>query len=549
MGALPLLSYTLDDMWTQMVREGDGILRLPAQSFELGGVLVDRADKFLAAHPDAEDALRRVLTLRLATVRDDGEPTRRRAARAEFSPQEWRLVSELADFPNRLLVTIATETGETYAEVAHEAIFRRWNKLREWIAVEREFLVWRSGLEGARRAWQATPDNSKSAALLMGLALDQAQGWLAKRGPDIPSADQEFILLSRKAARRRRLRVQAVVGGLAFALVAGLIVWLNEAYVRTEWRWFTIIRPFIVARVQPYVLSAAAEQALKPGDSFRECSKDCPEMVVVPAGQFVMGSSATEPARYTDESPQHEVVLAKPFAAGKYDVTFDNWDACVAYGDCTPTSDLGWGHGQQPVIFVSWDDAQRYVAWLSKMTGKPYRLLSEAEWEYAARAGTTTVFSFGDDPAPLGDYAWYNANSGNRAQPVGQKNPTHLAFTTCKAMSGSGSRTAGTSPTTEPHPTARPGSRRTAFFAPRVAVRGAATQWRYARRTAFMAPPSTASALSASASGARLRLKSLAPHVLSLAAWHCPSWEMHSLDSQRLFFIAVLSALRSACER
>ena len=161
-GALPLLSYTLDDMWTQMVVREDGTLRLPAQSFELGGVLVDRANAFLANHPNAEDALRRVLTLRLATVREDGEPTRRRAARAEFSDEEWRLVSELADYPNRLLVTVATEAGETYAEVAHEAIFRRWDKLREWIAAEREFLAWRSGLEAARRAWQATPDDSKT---------------------------------------------------------------------------------------------------------------------------------------------------------------------------------------------------------------------------------------------------------------------------------------------------------------------------------------------------------------------------------------------------
>ena len=94
-GALPLLSYTLDDMWTQMVRRDDGTLRLPAQSFELGGVLVDRANTFLATHPGAEAALRRVLTLRCATVREDGEPTRRRAARAEFSDEEWRLVGEL----------------------------------------------------------------------------------------------------------------------------------------------------------------------------------------------------------------------------------------------------------------------------------------------------------------------------------------------------------------------------------------------------------------------------------------------------------------------
>jgi hypothetical protein len=103
-GALPLLSYTLDDMWTQMMRRDDGILRLPAQSFELSGVLVNRANDFLAERPGAEDALRRIFTLKLATVREDGEPTRRRAKRSEFSDDEWRLVSELANYPNRLLV-------------------------------------------------------------------------------------------------------------------------------------------------------------------------------------------------------------------------------------------------------------------------------------------------------------------------------------------------------------------------------------------------------------------------------------------------------------
>ena len=139
-GALPLLSYTLDDMWREMLKAGDGVLRLPAQSFELGRVLVDRANRFLAERPGAEDALRRVLTLKLATVREDGEPTRRRAARDEFSDDEWRLVSELAAHPYRLLVTVTTEAGKTYAEVAHEAIFRRWAKLREWIAARARVL-------------------------------------------------------------------------------------------------------------------------------------------------------------------------------------------------------------------------------------------------------------------------------------------------------------------------------------------------------------------------------------------------------------------------
>ncbi|MCI0736157.1 MAG: toll/interleukin-1 receptor domain-containing protein [Beijerinckiaceae bacterium] len=154
-GALPLLSYLLDDMWTSMVKKGDGVLRLPAQAIELGAVLVDRADAFLAGHPGFEDGLRRIFTLKLATVREGEVPTRRRAARSEFTDEEWRLVNELAGHPNRLLVTATPEEGETYAEVAHEAVFKRWDKLRDWIAAERVFLAWRTGLEAARRAWQA----------------------------------------------------------------------------------------------------------------------------------------------------------------------------------------------------------------------------------------------------------------------------------------------------------------------------------------------------------------------------------------------------------
>jgi hypothetical protein len=96
-GALPLLSYLLDDMWKSREANWDGVLRLPAPAIELGRVLVDRADAFMATHSDAEEMLRRIFTLKLSTVRQDGEPTRRRAARSEFSDEEWRLISELAD--------------------------------------------------------------------------------------------------------------------------------------------------------------------------------------------------------------------------------------------------------------------------------------------------------------------------------------------------------------------------------------------------------------------------------------------------------------------
>jgi formylglycine-generating enzyme required for sulfatase activity len=400
-GALPLLSYTLDDMWTHMVKANDGMLRLPAQSFELGGVLVDRADRFLATHPGAEDVLRRVLTLRLASVRDDGEPTRRRAARTELSHEEWRLVSELADYPNRLLVTVTTETGETYAEVAHEAIFRRWGRLREWIAAEREFLVWRSALEAARRAWQAAPQRSKNDALLMGFALSQAQSWLAKRGGDLPAADRQFINQSRKVARRRSWRMRLLVGGLA-APIALVLILVIVVVLAPYWRELRNERPFMLAQVRPFVLTAAAEQSLRPMDSFRECAAEtgkdyCPQMVVVPAGSFMMGGAATGQQQQGAAEPRHRVTIAEPFAVSKYELTFDEWDTCVAYGDCGSVPDSGFGRGQRPAVNINMSGVQRYLAWLSRVTGKPYRLLSEAEYEYALRGGTQTAYPWGDE--------------------------------------------------------------------------------------------------------------------------------------------------------
>ena len=138
-------------------------------------------------------------------------------------------------------------------------------------------------------------------------------------------------------------------------------------------------------------------QAMKPGRVFRDC-ETCPEMVVVPAGSFTMGSPALEEDRFDSEGPQHAVMISRAFAVGKYEVTFAEWDACVASGGCNGyrPGDRGWGRGRRPVIDVSWNDAQAFVSWLSRKTGKEYRLLSESEWEYAARAGTSGPFHFGE---------------------------------------------------------------------------------------------------------------------------------------------------------
>ena len=122
-------------------------------------------------------------------------------------------------------------------------------------------------------------------------------------------------------------------------------------------------------------------------------------MVVVPAGQYRMGSPTDEPGRYGNEGPMHAVTFSAPFAVGRYEVTFAEWDACVAAGGCGgySPSDEGWGRGRRPVIHVNWNHAKTYVAWLSQRTGHAYRLPSESEWEYVSRAGTATAYSWGTD--------------------------------------------------------------------------------------------------------------------------------------------------------
>ncbi|MGA3002574.1 MAG: formylglycine-generating enzyme family protein [Acetobacteraceae bacterium] len=138
---------------------------------------------------------------------------------------------------------------------------------------------------------------------------------------------------------------------------------------------------------------ADAQTQKAAGSLFKDCSQ-CPDMVVISPGSFIMGEDGR-----TREMPRHTVTVGYSFAVSRFDVTFDEWDACVADGGCGMyrPADAGWGRGRRPVVNVSWDDIQSYLAWISKKTGKRYRLPSEAEWEYVARAGTTTAFWWGND--------------------------------------------------------------------------------------------------------------------------------------------------------
>jgi formylglycine-generating enzyme required for sulfatase activity len=156
-----------------------------------------------------------------------------------------------------------------------------------------------------------------------------------------------------------------------------------------------------------------AVEVAGPNKMFRDCA-GCPDMVVVPAGEFIMGSPPSERGRNPDEGPQRKVTFAQPLAVAKYEVTFAQWDACVAEAGCThKPGDNEWGRGKRPVINVSWSDARQFAAWLARKTGKPYRLLTEAEWEYAAR-GTTKAIDrqspFSTGPTIKYSQANYDAN-------------------------------------------------------------------------------------------------------------------------------------------
>ena len=156
--------------------------------------------------------------------------------------------------------------------------------------------------------------------------------------------------------------------------------------------------PTSVVFAAALVSTAHAQQASlpKPGTEFQDCAI-CPKMVVLPQQSFMMGSAPSEKGRSKNEGPQRKVTIAYPLAVAKFEVSFDEWDACLADGGCREhrPEDEGRARGSLPVIDVDWFDAQAYASWLTEKTGVKYRLLSEAEWEYAARAGADTKYSWG----------------------------------------------------------------------------------------------------------------------------------------------------------
>lgn len=214
-----------------------------------------------------------------------------------------------------------------------------------------------------------------------------------------------------------------------------------------------VTRPLLAAHPAPLPIpnaDAKSEAEMKRYTELIEHSDAKIEMLPIKGGRFLMGSPATEKGRKVDEGPQHEVELS-PFWMAKCEVTWDAYEIWMADMDITrreltmtpatprdkladlfqisqptkPYTDMTFGMGKTgfPAICMTQHACRIFCKWLSAKTGRYYRLPTEAEWEYACRAGTTTAYSFGDDPAQLEDYGWYTDNSSEKYQPVGKKKP------------------------------------------------------------------------------------------------------------------------------
>lgn len=226
-----------------------------------------------------------------------------------------------------------------------------------------------------------------------------------------------FDALWQRERRRRRSKVLSAAGAFILGSCAILGLFFRDSLKTELMRINYFSHPLTVSELR----------MREPRSVFSDCQNKievCPSMVVVPDGQYWMGASDDDVSPDSDELPRRLIDVGR-FAAATTEVTFDHWKACVDGGGCKSQpvpGDANWGRGAQPVINVSWNDAQEYVTWLSEMTGGRYRLLTEAEWEYAARAGSQTTYSFGsaDQTSMLDQYGWHFGNS-NRSRAAATK--------------------------------------------------------------------------------------------------------------------------------
>jgi hypothetical protein len=254
-GALPLLADYMTDLWARMQTRGDGVLRLADQAdlVDAGRALSVRANKFLTQNPKDYEAVRRLFTLRLAFVPEEGEPVRRPISRDRLSPKERKIADKLASGEWRLLLAGTVKgspDGPSIVEIAHEVLLTRWDSLREWLKAERQFLVMKGRVELARERWEREAPAAKRAALLLGLDLIQAEQWLATRGADFDAQDADFIKKS-VAARDAELAAATRFRRMAFGAVSFMVLVVLFLVIHRNYSHWVETRPWAYLNLLP----------------------------------------------------------------------------------------------------------------------------------------------------------------------------------------------------------------------------------------------------------------------------------------------------------
>lgn len=318
----------------------------------------------------------------LVIVSTEGLPTRSRPLLAEFSPEMRGLIEVLVQ--KRLLRTEG-QGAQATVSISHETLFEAWPSLKDYIDKNKKQLIDRTLLERRARRW-----GERGRSWFDGLASGRECREFSRTNVTPTQEMKDYLNASRRKQR----------------ILQGTIAVVSLLILGTTWLW-----------QKGYNLEQAG---LKVKSLFFDISVE-PNMVRIPGGSFQQGDveGLGEPWR----NPVRTVTI-KPCAMGKYEVTFEEYDRfAIATGRDLP-NDQKWERGRRPVINVSWDDAKAYAAWLSKQTGKHYRLPTESEWEYAARSGANQqVWAGTSEESDLEKYAVFSSNSGNRTALVGQKAP------------------------------------------------------------------------------------------------------------------------------
>jgi formylglycine-generating enzyme required for sulfatase activity len=431
--ALPLLAFVLQRMILE--HAGEPVIGL-AQLDRSGGLakaIETEADEAFrdAGYKDGDterrqEALRTLFVPRLVRMNRDGKSAQRYvSSQAEISADLLPLAHALTK--HRLLVVRADGAGDqkavqgasngrdslsgTTIEVAHEALLRRWTMLTEILGEDKDALLLLDSVRLAAADWAEAPTARKADFLAhRETRLAEAQA-LALRGPNWAreiAAAQAYLTACaehEKAEKRSKRVSRTILGVLAAIIVIGTLTALNFKHLRNASYWVFHVNTKSQAEERTY---------LENREPFDEC-RDCPLMIFVRKGVLDRGGPLNGSPDVNRESPLSKVAIRRSFAVSVTEVTFSQWDACTDHGGCRYVTAGAWGRKNQPVVNVSWKDAKAYVNWLSKITGKPYRLLSEAEWEFAARGGQPTNYSFPD--GKIDEYAWYADNTRDAPQP------------------------------------------------------------------------------------------------------------------------------------